>query len=608
MTTQKVGSIAQTTKKAETKAERATRITVRSGETLTSLAKKYGMTAEEFKNWTGVTAAGLKAGQKITLPADTVPEGKGIFALIRKYGMTLEEFGKLNNLPKPYNKYVASKNEKFYVKNHGDAQAAKPAAQKASVQTPAVQKTAAKKTSGQQTKSATAKPKTAKPAAKKTAAAVTPMEINKAKWGSSYTPQELATKIYEGSSAWGAVGKPDFDALVNQINPKNASAVIKAYDQMDKGESLINTITSEISSSKSSRKNAVMHVYDALAKEKGYPAAKRADFQTELDKQFDSWGFVSTKKLDAMINEMLVYKPVQGKGKSSGTGAGGSQKVTLNNGKTFTLEKLREDAIAGGKRDKGFSKVKNPYLVRPLPHVNEAGKIEAESSVHYPTNKNGSLKGKVVIVNAGHGGYGPENGYFDAGTVLSVKNAQGQEMPIEEWRVAKDYVTDLTKNLQAKGATVVVVSGPVKKGTGGMCETQYLENLLKGNRGSSEIRKLFKNTSKSNIAFMSIHVESSKEKPEDKKCTVRANHDSGDMALAQRVQKHVGETIYTLKPQIETNNYYVTRAMGKEIPAVLVEIGNIANDKITNSLLSSHDRGKYTNALALAIEETLLNK
>jgi len=597
MTTQKVGSLAQTTKKAEPKAERTAQITVKNGETLTSLAKKYGMSAAEFKNWTGLKSTVLKAGQKITLPSDTVPAGMGIYALIRKYGMTLEEFGKLNNLPKPYNKYVASKNERFYVKNHGKAQSAKPAAQKP----------AAKKTSGQQAKAAASKSKTVKPAIKKTAARVTPTETNKAKWGSSYTPQELATKIYEGSSAWGAVGKPDFDALISEINPKNASAVIKAYDKMDKGESLINTITSEITSSKSARKSAVMHIYDALAKEKGYPAAKRADFQTELNKQFDSWGFVSTKKLDAMINEMLAYKPAQDKSKASGTG-GNSQKVTLNNGKTYTLGELREHAIAGGKKDKGFSKVKNPYLVRPLPYVNEAGKIEAESSVHYPTNKNGSLKGKVVIVNAGHGGYGQQNGYFDSGTVLSVKNAQGEEMPIEEWRVAKDYVNDLTKNLQSKGATVVVVSGPVAKGTGGMYETQYLENLLKGNRGSSEVRKLFKNTSKSNIAFMSIHVESSKENPKDKKCTVRANNDNGDLAMAQCVQKHIGETIYALKPQVMTNDYYVTRAMGEEIPAVLVEIGNIANDKITNSLLSSHDRGKYTNALALAIEETLLKK
>lgn len=48
--------------------------------------------------------------------------------------------------------------------------------------------------------------------------------------------------------------------------------------------------------------------------------------------------------------------------------------------------------------------------------------------------------------------------------------------------------------------------------------------------------------------------------------------------------------------------------MGPKIPAVLLELGNIANDNIAASLLSSNDRGKYTQAVADALEETLLKK
>lgn len=162
------------------------------------------------------------------------------------------------------------------------------------------------------------------------------------------------------------------------------------------------------------------------------------------------------------------------------------------------------------------------------------------------------------------------------------------------------------KKLQAKGATVVVVSGSVANG--GMAKDKYLENMLVGNRGSANVRKLFKGTKKSDIAFVSIHVESVKSNPNRKACTVRANNDAGDQALAQKIQKHVGKNIYCLRPEVATNDYYVTRAMGSEIPAVLLELGNIANDKIAASLLSSNDRGKYTQAVADALEETLLKK
>ncbi len=293
---------------------------------------------------------------------------------------------------------------------------------------------------------------------------------------------------------------------------------------------------------------------------------------------------------------------------SSSESEDGKKKIKLGNGKSMTAAELQEDAIESGKKDPGFSKVKDPYIVRPMPFVNSSGKIEAASELHLPTNKKGALKGKVVILNAGHGGYNPANGFFDAGTVLSVKNAQGKEMPIEEWRVADSYIQDLTAKLQAKGATVVVVSGPVQKGTGGMFDTAYLENMLRGNRGSSDIKKLFKNTSRSNMAFVSIHVESAKEKPSVKACTVRANNDAGDKKLAEKIQTHIGNNISILTPRVETNNYYVTRAMGKDIPAVLVELGNIANKDIAASLLSSGDRNKYTTALATALEETLLKK
>lgn len=422
--------------------------------------------------------------------------------------------------------------------------------------------------------------------------------------------QKMKNDIHD---KWGAVGKKSFDELVNLITSQNASKIITSYETLGTGESLIEAITSEVRSSKSSRKEAVMHIYDMLAAEKNTPADKRQEFENELNAQFNSWGLVDTKKLDSMINSMIEVKASSSaksvnKSTSSASNAKGSaQKVVLGNGKTFTADKLKSDAIASAKKASEYKSVKNPYIERPMPNVNSAGKIEAASEVHLPTNSNGPMKGKVVIVNAGHGGYGPANGYFDSGTVCTVKNASGKDMPIEEWRVAGDYTKDLTKKLQSKGATVVVVSGPVKNG--GMAADKYLENMLAGKRGSKDVQNLFKSTAKSNIAFVSIHVESVKDQPSKKLCTARVvNNDSGDKALAEKIQQHVGKNIYCLRPEVATNDYYVTKAMGTEIPAVLLELGNIANKDIAASLLSSGDRGKYTQAIADALEDTLLKK
>lgn len=700
MTTQKVNGVGTTSSSGNVKAQSGRNFP--DDKTLKKAAEQLGISVEQLK---------------AHLSKSKVPTNrKSIYALVDNNKMDMKTFCILNGID--YNKwrdYKAGADEMFFVINNPKQYIGKK-----------VPETAVK---SKNTAQIPAQKPAKKVQVKAPAKVQTPATVNRAKYGSDYTPTELAKMIFAKSKEYyGAVGKPDFDALINQINPKNASIVlkeykkisnetlmttlsheirsdkdkrkaamlhvydalagergtpasikegfkkelenqfdsfgmvntkkldttlnrmmasaenialwmkneihskwgavgrdsfneltalvtqnnaeqvIKAYTGLKTGESLIEGITSEVKSSKESRKAAVMHIYDMLAKQKGVPASKRAEFENELNAQFNSFGFVNTKKLDEMINSMINSSTpsVANKNTTKPYSKDDSTKITLGNGKTYTAEQLRRGAISSAKKDEGFKDVKNPYIVRPLPNVNSNGKIEAMSEIHPSTNKNGPLKGKVVIVNAGHGGYSAKNGFFDSGTVLSVNDANGQKRPIEEWRVSGTYTEDLTKKLQAKGATVVVVSGPVRNG--GMADDKYLENLLVGQRGSADVRKLFKNTKKSNIAFVSIHVESVKDDPSKKVCTVRANNDDGDLALAKKIQQHVGKNIFCLRPEIATNDYYVTRAMGPEIPAVLLELGNIANDNIAASLLSENDRGKYTQAVADALEETLLNK
>lgn len=265
------------------KPDRPSQITVKAGESISSLAKKYGLSVQQFVQWAGLKKASVTAGQKINLPMAQVPKGKGIMAIIREYNMTMEEFGRLNNLPKPYKEYLASAGEKFYVINHT--------------------KTPAKTVSSAKRRQQAAPPK-------KRVVQQSQTSVNRAKWGSSYSPNEIAANLYQKScDYYGAVGKPDFDALVDEINPKNVTEVLKSYVQNSKNkskESLINTITSEVRSDKNKRKAAVMKVYDVVSKKYGTPASVRSGFVKELEEQFDSWGMVSTKKLDETINRMMA--------------------------------------------------------------------------------------------------------------------------------------------------------------------------------------------------------------------------------------------------------------------------------------------------------------
>lgn len=554
---------------------------------LTAIARRFNMSLSEFKNLTGLTKDTLVKGQVIkNVPHAKIPDGKGLNYLAKQNGMSLEELLKLNGLPK---NYKPSKDEYFYVYPKT--------------------KEPVKKNEIQKSSSVTRKTVTEKPQFPKEQPAA---------------PNEIAEQISDAvSSNIGAVGKEDFGKAFLQINDKNVKQVIKAYDELpDNDESLINAICSEIMSSKELRKDAVMTIYDNLAKQTNASTpAKRQEFKAELDKEFNKFiGMVSTDKLDEMINEMIDYNSKTVKRTTGGkfadevlktSNGGNSEDITGatltsikdGNGKYVTAGTLKSWAISSGKRDKGFSKVENPYIVRPLPNYNtETKKIEALTELRDSTGT-GDLNGKVVILNSGHGGYQQNNGYFDPGTVLSVKNAEGKEMPIEEWRVAQSFVDNLSDELRSRGANVVFVSGAVRNG--GMAKQHYLENLIEGKKGSDEVRELISGTDKSDMLFLSVHVESAKERPDSRMCTVRYTKDI-DKKLSENINKHLQNGFMALTPDVTHDNLYVNNAT-KGVTSSLLEIGNIANGEITNSLLSSYDQKKYMKCVADAIEETMNN-
>ena len=637
MSTQAVGGNLSASNKKQINKEKQESLTVKPGETLSSIAKKFSMSIEEFMQWTGLKKQSVNVGQVIKFPTDVVPDGKGIMALIRKYNMTFEEFGKLNNLPKPYREYIASKGEKFYVKPSKVDTKSKTSTS-AKTQAPTQAKTISRpkpkpKATGRIAKSAAA-------AGASVGATVGSYMQKIAKWGSSYTPNELATNIYtKAEEHWGAVGKPDFDALIKEINPKNAEAVIKAYPKNSKNtkrESLINTITSEIRSDKELRKKAAMHVYNALATAKKAPESKRKEFQAELNKQFDKLiGMVDTTKLDSMIAGLSgnakvsrgSATPQRVKAKAGTSKSGQIRKSILKaaqkeisdafyksrtDSRGITVPSYIDQMVAAVNKDSTLTptqkqqqiakirkaKVDISTISRPFPNVDKSGKIDNTPKVteFKPTGK---PNGKVILLNEGHGGF--TGSAFDGGAYSFQEKPKGSNTyyPIEEFQIVKPYSRDLTKKLQAKGYTVVTFAGEVTN----MANRQLVQKLT---------AKYTKKFGQNNAMLISLHSDSGTSKGSG---VLYDKRDAKDTALATSINKALNKQSWiSAKPaerpyeEVDTKTkqkklthslYVLTKSHG--IPSNLLEIEYLGGVRSLN-LTSSDYRKQFVNGTLEGIE------
>lgn len=637
MSTQAVGGNLSASNKKQINKEKQENLTVKPGETLSSIAKKFSMSIEEFMQWTGLKKQSVNVGQVIKFPTDVVPDGKGIMALIRKYNMTFEEFGKLNNLPKPYREYIASKGEKFYVKPSKVNTKGKTSTS-AKTQAPTQAKTISRpkpkpKATGRIAKSAAA-------AGASVGATVGSYMQKIAKWGSSYTPNELATNIYtKAEEHWGAVGKPDFDALIKEINPKNAEAVIKAYPKNSKNtkrESLINTITSEIRSDKELRKKAAMHVYNALATAKKAPESKRKEFQAELDKQFDKLiGMVDTTKLDSMIaglsGKAKVSRgsatPQRVKAKAGTSKSGQIRKSILKaaqkeisdafyksrtDSRGITVPSYIDQMVAAVNKNSTLTptqkqqqiakirkaKVNISTISRPFPNVDKSGKIDNTPKVteFKPTGKS---NGKVILLNEGHGGF--TGSAFDGGAYSFQERPKGSNTyyPIEEFQIVKPYSRDLTKKLQAKGYTVVTFAGEVTN----MANRQLVQKLT---------AKYTKKFGQNNAMLISLHSDSGTSKGSG---VLYDKRDAKDTALATSINRALNKQSWiSAKPaerpyeEVDTKTkqkklthslYVLTKSHG--IPSNLLEIEYLGGVRSLN-LTSSAYRKQFVNGTLEGIE------
>ena len=571
-------------------------VTVKRGENLTIIAKRYGMSKAEFVKWTGLKGV-IRVGQKIELPVDSVEAGKGIYALARKYGMTMAEFSKMNNISDPQN-YAAKAGEVFYVKPAASSSVSK----------------SKKKASGSEVKPQSSKENTQSEAKSDLAAGarvgavVGIMAENMQKYGSTFTPQELAEKIYKiADSHYGAVGRPDFDALINEINEKNVEEVLDAYTKLkdnDDKDSLIYTITHEIRSDKQARKDAAMKVYDALARAKNAPAEKREEFEKELDAQFDKWiGMVNTEKLDKVISEItgnsddttasassssghsqVAKKAVKADGRTVVT------KPTKGASKTLTTTDLQRGAIASAKAEatqkfKEYCKANgikynenmldlSPLDRIPAPATKGTSITSADSGILPPTGK---PNGKVIILNPGHGGYSSRSGYFDPGSYSFIKKGNGKYAPLLEYDKMKIYGDSTVEKLRAKGYSVVLTNGHAQTISDQHTISNIVSELKNGSRG--------KKYADEDIMFISLHADSEPSKKGSGVC-----YDSrfaNDRRLAQLMQSNLNEAPWVTAGLSERNWNVPKKGLQvlhqtETIPSVLLEVEYVNGARCQN--------------------------
>ena len=610
------------TPKTTAQPKRVEQYKVKQGDTISVLAKNMGLTVTQFQALTGVTS--LKTGAVLKFKMDEVPAHKGIMALAQKYNMDFTEFCKLNKIPAPYREYSPKKGEKFYIIN-GLGKSANKTQSTATTSTSTPKTTPAKpvpakpKRVAQTThKTTKSKPRTPMTKGEKAihAAAMAGAKVvsNVAKWGTGYSPEEIAQGLNKSAKDhWGAVEKADFQEMLKQINPKNASAVIKAYKKISPNESLINTITSEIRSGKDARKNAVMYIYDSLAQEKKYTQSARAKFKANLDKEFDKWvGMVDTSQMDKIIDSMLrktSTQPTIPSKKTTKVPHNGTVVKLTKSEKTFTVSDLQRGAIASGKKEalekfKEYCASNNikfdekmldlaPIERYPAPVVKNGKIVSAETALLRPTAK---PNGKVVVLNPGHGGYSSRNGCFDPGSYSFIKKGNGKYAPLLEYAKMKEYSDDLTEKLRAQGYAVVIAGGHAQTMTDQNTITNVISKLNAGQKGGQKY-------SKSNIVLISLHADSQPGSSGSGVCydpkfaddtklqaCLNKNLNQDDWIKAAPSERRWGEKGIQVLHQSEQN------------PSVLLEVEYVNGNKSQN--LDSRDyRTRYTNKIVAGINE-----
>ena len=460
---------------------------VKSGDTVYSLAKKYGISVQEFKELTGIKSDNLTSGQVINLTrlenagkkekteeneTHKVKKGETLYSIAQKYGVTVDELKKANNL----------KNDSLQLN--------------AEIKIPKSKNTA-------------------------TVEKEKPVE----------TPQ----------------AKPELKPEPKIETPK----VIEEEVVVKKEE-----------------KSAFKRFWDWVWSEDEEAEPKKLDKEIKQTSQSVTQGSFTVLQSN-------------------------KTKVNLTNGKTFTSGQLYKDSFTAGQKDytekykkeiaeaKIKGKTVDLAFSRPEPLLNKDGQITALVETYNSTNnsKNAPLKGKTIIVNAGHGGYNPKTGVFDAGTHALDANYKLQE----EWVKNKRFTDSIIPELTSQGAKVFFIQGSAAS--------------------VMEAKEKYANAD----LFISIHCDSATENKDKRGQTILfRGDDTKGKRLAESVEKRV-ETHEWLSVDL-CNSKKDNRGLGilnkdTKIPSILIETGFQSNTKDLANIDSRKFHAEFAELLGQGIQQ-----
>lgn len=165
------------------------------------------------------------------------------------------------------------------------------------------------------------------------------------------------------------------------------------------------------------------------------------------------------------------------------------------------------------------------------------------------------LRGKVIVLDPGHGG-------GDPGTVGVGSTTEAENVLAIAWEL---------KNMLERAGAEVIMTRQTEAATSG--NLQLATRVAISNRSRGQIFVSLHNDwhENSNIEGAAVHY-----------------YKSQDLALAEILQKHLVRQTKAVDLGVKRNNFYVLR--NTNIPAVLVEIGFLSNAKEAKLLAKSSYR------------------
>ena len=279
-----------------------------------------------------------------------------------------------------------------------------------------------------------------------------------------------------------------------------------------------------------------------------------------------------------------------------------SKKVYINGEPTtYTVNSLYDDWKAN-------AKAKLRYVARPMPEIDANGNIKALVKTLNPTGK-GSLNGKTIIINPGHGGAmnykdkktGKLNTNFDPGTSNAVMDKKDPNKEtnnfianagksLEEWVVNERIANVLVEKIRKEGGKVVFVQGSVYSA----------QKAIKNIQQSQKVNMIVSLHSNSAGDSRGIFVIGNKRD---------GVIDKGDLQLAEKIKNKMNQDSWfkgiTHSKSQSLGVLSLNGTHTSPVPGVLIETGNLKNEKDVANLNSSDFKNRMVESIFASIKETL---